>query len=46
MGYIEKNLVPGESLRYKTGCHWVVMFWPLVSGAVLGFMGFAFFAGG
>lgn len=46
MGYIEKNLVPGETLTYRTGCHWVVMFWPLVGGAVLGFVGFVFFAGG
>lgn len=46
MGYIEKNLVPGETLTYRTGCHWVVMFWPLVGGAVLGFFGFAFFTGG
>lgn len=46
MGYIETNLVPGETLAYRTGCHWVVMFWPLVAGAVLGFVGFAFFAGG
>lgn len=46
MGYVEKNLVPGETLAYRTGCHWIVMFWPLVGGAVLGFVGFAFFAGG
>lgn len=46
MGYIEKNLVPGETLTYRTACHWVVMFWPSVGGAVLGFAGFAFFAGG
>ena len=46
MGYIEKNLVPGETLAYRTGCHWVVMFWPLVGGALVGFVGFAFFAGG
>lgn len=46
MGYIEKNLVPGETLAYRTGCHWVVMFWPLVGGAVLGFVGLGFFAGG
>ncbi|HVB54877.1 MAG TPA: hypothetical protein VNE63_00395, partial [Candidatus Acidoferrales bacterium] len=31
---------------YKTGCHWIVMFWPLVAGGVIGFFGFAFFAGG
>lgn len=46
MGYIEKNLVPGETLVYRTTCHWVAMFWPLVGGAVLGFVGFVFFAGG
>jgi uncharacterized membrane protein YdbT with pleckstrin-like domain len=46
MSYIDKNLVPGETLAYKTGCHWIVMFWPVVGGAVLGFVGFAFFAGG
>src|SRR6185437_5864004 len=46
MGYIDKNLVPGEMIAYRTGCHWVVMFWPLIGGAVLGFVGFAFFAGG
>jgi len=46
MGYVEQNLVPGETLAYRTGCHWIVMFWPLVGGAVLGFVGFAFFAGG
>lgn len=46
MGYVENNLVPGETLIYRTGCQWVVMFWPFVGGAVLGFVGFAFFAGG
>lgn len=46
MSYMEKNLVPGEILVYKTGWHWIVMFWPLVCGTVLGFVGFAFFAGG
>lgn len=46
MGCIEKNLLPGEALVYRTGCHWVVMFWPLVGGIVLGFLGFAFFVGG
>lgn len=46
MGYIEKNFVPGETVAYRTGCHWIVMFWPLVGGAVLGLVGFAFFVGG
>jgi uncharacterized membrane protein YdbT with pleckstrin-like domain len=46
MGYIESNLAPGETLAYRTGCHWIVMFWPLLGGLVLGFFGFALFAGG
>jgi uncharacterized membrane protein YdbT with pleckstrin-like domain len=46
MEYMEKNLGPGETLEYRTGCHWIVMLWPLVTGLVLGVAGFAFFAGG
>ena len=46
MGYIEKNLVSGESLIYRTGCHWIVMLWPLLGGIILGGFGFALFAGG
>ena len=46
MSYMEKNLAGGEIVVYKTGCHWIVIFWPLVCGAVLGFVGFVFFAGG
>src|SRR5208337_4474612 len=46
MDYIEKNLVPGETLVYRTGCHWIVMLWPLLGGIILGGFGFALFAGG
>jgi hypothetical protein len=46
VGYIEENLVPGETLVYKTGCHWIVMFWPVLGGIVLAFFGFALSAGG
>ena len=46
MGYVESNLAPGETLAYRTGCHWIVMFWPIVGGAIMGFFGFAIFAGG
>ena len=46
MSYIDRNLIPGETVVYGTKCHWVVMFWPVIGGAVLGFVGFAFFAGG
>lgn len=46
MSYIDKNLVPGETLLYKTRCHWIVMLWPLLGGLVLGFFGFALVAAG
>lgn len=46
MGYVERNLVPGENLVYKTGCHWIVMLWPLMGGLVLAAVGFVLLAGG
>lgn len=33
MGYIEKNLTPGEELLYRTGLHAIVMLGPLALGA-------------
>ncbi len=30
MGYVEKNLISGEKLVYRTGVHWCVLFWPVV----------------
>ncbi len=35
MSYIEKNLIPGETVLYETRLHWVVMIWSLVGGALL-----------
>jgi uncharacterized membrane protein YdbT with pleckstrin-like domain len=35
MGYAERNLVPGETLVYKTGLHWIVMRWSLFAGLIL-----------
>jgi len=29
MGYIDKNLIDGEHIVYKTTKHWTVFFWPL-----------------
>lgn len=46
MGYVERNLAPGETLAYRTGCHWIVMLWPVVGGGLLGFVGFVFLTGG
>jgi uncharacterized membrane protein YdbT with pleckstrin-like domain len=45
-GYIEKNLAEGETLVYRTGCHSIVMLWPLVAAGALGFFGLLMFAGG
>ena len=30
MSYVEKNLIAGEKLVYRTGVHWSVLFWPFV----------------
>lgn len=46
MGYVEKNLTPDETLVYTTGCHWIVLLWPLVAGSVLGVVGLALFSSG
>ena len=36
MSYVDKNLIPGESILYRTGLHWVVLVWPLLLAEVLG----------
>ncbi len=46
MGYIEKNLVPGETVVYKTRLHWIVMIWLLVEGVLVGALGLAMCIGG
>lgn len=28
MGYIENNLIPGETVAYRTRLHWVLFLWP------------------
>jgi uncharacterized membrane protein YdbT with pleckstrin-like domain len=35
MGYVDRNLVPGETLLYRTRHHWLVLLGPLVGGLVL-----------
>jgi uncharacterized membrane protein YdbT with pleckstrin-like domain len=35
MSYVEKNLISGESLIYRTGVHWSVLFWPVVGAALI-----------
>ena len=36
MSYVENNLIPGETILYKTKLHWIVLFWPVLVGSLLG----------
>jgi uncharacterized membrane protein YdbT with pleckstrin-like domain len=42
MSYVEKDLIPGEELVYKTGLHWSVLFWPVVIAVIIAAGGVAF----
>ena len=35
MSYVEKHLIPGETIQYQTKLHWVVMLGHLLAAAVL-----------
>jgi uncharacterized membrane protein YdbT with pleckstrin-like domain len=35
MSYIDSNLIPGETVVYRTRLHWIVMFWSIVIGSLL-----------
>ncbi|HEX4002525.1 MAG TPA: PH domain-containing protein [Candidatus Acidoferrales bacterium] len=35
MSYVEKSLISGEKLVYRTGVHWSVLFWPVVIALLL-----------
>src|SRR5258708_8742198 len=35
MGYVDRNLVPGETLLYRTRHHWLVLLGPVFGGSVL-----------
>jgi hypothetical protein len=37
MSYVEKNLVPGETLLYQTRHHWIVLIGPLLIALLVGF---------
>lgn len=43
---MEKNLVQGETVLYKTGLHWIALIVPLIVSLVLGVFGLAFVIGG
>jgi uncharacterized membrane protein YdbT with pleckstrin-like domain len=36
MSYIDKNLIAGESVLYRTGLHWIVLVGPLSLAALFG----------
>ena len=46
MGYIEKNLIPGETVLYKTRLHWIVILHLFLLGALLAAIAAALFVGG
>jgi Bacterial PH domain len=39
MSYVDKNLVPGETVVYETRLHWIVMLGHLIVGCFLGLGG-------
>lgn len=44
MSYIEKNLLPGETVLYRTGCHWIVLICPVLVGLTTGSLALVFLA--
>jgi uncharacterized membrane protein YdbT with pleckstrin-like domain len=45
MSYIDKNLIPGEQVIYRTRLHWIVIFWHLIFAAIFGAAGIYLLAG-
>src|SRR5713101_5802668 len=45
MSYVERNLIPGEKVLYKTGLHWVALLGPIVIGVVLALPGLVLLIG-
>lgn len=41
MSYVERNLIPGEKLVYRTGVHWSVLFGPAIVAAIFAAPGVA-----
>ena len=46
MSHIEKKPEPSKTVTYKTGCHWVVMVWPVAAGCALALVGTTLLAAG
>src|SRR3981189_1099574 len=41
MSYVEKHLIEGETVVYKTRMHWIVLVVPVVGGLLIGLPGLA-----
>lgn len=41
MGYVERNMISGETIIYRARLHWIVMLWPLIIAIVLAVAGMA-----
>src|SRR5260370_41637212 len=39
VSHLDQNLIPGETLLYQTGRHWIVLVVPLILGVVFGLPG-------
>jgi uncharacterized membrane protein YdbT with pleckstrin-like domain len=35
MSYLDSNLIPGETVIYRTRLHWIVMLWHVIIGCLL-----------
>jgi uncharacterized membrane protein YdbT with pleckstrin-like domain len=44
MSYVEKNLIPGEKIVYRTGIHWSVLVGPTIVAAIIAAPGIALLA--
>jgi uncharacterized membrane protein YdbT with pleckstrin-like domain len=39
MSYIDNNLIPGETVMYRTRLHWIVVFWHVLLAVIFGLAG-------
>jgi uncharacterized membrane protein YdbT with pleckstrin-like domain len=44
MSYVERNLIPGETVVYTTRLHWIVLIGPIALGLLFGLPGLALLA--
>jgi uncharacterized membrane protein YdbT with pleckstrin-like domain len=44
MSYVERNLIPGEKIMYRTGIHWSVLVGPTIVAAIIAAPGIALLA--